>query len=81
MEVTVKLDLSEADRANIEGAMSNALGAYIQSMSEADGAKIDFSNWVPEEWQRFVQIGFDVAAFEVFKRRVLVLGPKVDEPF
>lgn len=81
MEVSVKFEMSEADRAACEGKMSEALGSYIQAMSESNPAKIDFSNWEPDEWNRFVGIAFDMAAFETFKRRVVVLGPQQDAPF
>lgn len=81
METTIKFQMSEADRAAAEGKMSEAMGSYIQAMAESDPTKLDFSNWGSEEWQRFVGIAFDMASFETFKRRVVVLGPTQDAPF
>lgn len=72
MEMTASI--SAAERTEIEGAMSEAMGGYIEKTG-----KLDFSTWTPEEWAKFVGVAFDVAAPACFMKRIAISPPYTHE--
>lgn len=78
LKAELTMHISEADRAEIERSMGEAMGAYIEKIG-----KLDFSTWTTEEWAGFVGAAFDVSAPQVFCRRVHVSPPYTigDAPF
>lgn len=77
MQSIIRLDINAADRAEIEQRMSRSMGSFIEEIGMTD-----FAAWTPEQWQDFVATAFDVAALEVFQRRISVRGPHdIEAPF
>ena len=64
------MHISPKERAEIEGAMSDAMGGFIERLG-----KLDFSTWTEEEWKTFIGVAFDLSVPTVFMKRIHVSGP------
>lgn len=75
MKTVVKFEMSAPEREHAEESLSAALGSYIQEIASEDEGKLNFSNWSPEEWSRFIAIGFHTASMTTFQHRLTIIGP------
>lgn len=73
MIATIELPLDKSMRQQICDRMSEAMGAYIETLGRPD-----FGTWNAEEWARFIGVAFDVAAIAVFQRRIVVVPPMIE---
>ncbi len=77
IEATTKLEITPSERERLEAGLSEALGSYIQGLTQRDAGKLDFSQWSQDEWRTFVSTALDVSAVGVFSMRMILVGPSV----